>query len=778
MSDRRSICALVVLALSGGAMAAPVTSQWATDAPGVTSAVAAADLSGWYATASTEQDTVEIRDVEQRLVRTIEREEMLGLLPWMTLDASDDGPRAMAWSDSGRSLFITVTDQSPATDGQGSDAVLRYDTFNGGLSVYVRAEIGDASQPATGLMHHAGSLWVGTQAGPIRVYRAERNDFGGQFQYSWSLPSAEAARGMAVARSIDAAVVVSDSRLFRVGIGTLPPVATEIGPVTGGRGVAFSEHFGPEVTEGAFVVDAGGPGGAGRLMRVPWFQVAGLIGYSPAEYAAGEWSGIADTACGGLLLAGDGGATIVRDSDDTRLGYEDWLRDELDQLMVFAHGLVSPDGEPAGWVIDGDVVPGSARFHPATPDGAAWVVMASIARDHLDGNQASAPIVRDILRRYAGQMPDGIVPEVSADGIMHHWYDPWTGGVKPGWDPEYATLSTMLLVAASDRARRFYGTDAQIVAAADEIVGRVSNWDAYIQPGSEALYFKGQPFGGPDFGSAAAPFHEGVLFVEQAATYGTSVDELDHWLDRASHPSVSYLNGTPLSTNVAGRHLPAFVSLYPWLTQAPFRGSPSWQAHTRGLLASHAAWTDDHGPDRFTVFSAGTTKPEWGGYHADSLSDHPGDVASFPSLLGFGGLRFGGLGSNGGSATGVAAYHAYRTGARQTFATGASVLSRRSDVDPFYTPHDAGLPDMMIGAIGIAERLKPGLVDAVLAVPYRRACPADFASPLGQLNFFDISAYLDAFVSGDPSADIARPFGVHDFFDISAYLGAFNAGCP
>ena len=47
----------------------------------------------------------------------------------------------------------------------------------------------------------------------------------------------------------------------------------------------------------------------------------------------------------------------------------------------------------------------------------------------------------------------------------------------------------------------------------------------------------------------------------------------------------------------------------------------------------------------------------------------------------------------------------------------------------------------------------------------------------GQLNFFDISAFLTAFSSQDPVADFTGD-GLFNFFDISAFLSAFSAGCP
>jgi len=56
------------------------------------------------------------------------------------------------------------------------------------------------------------------------------------------------------------------------------------------------------------------------------------------------------------------------------------------------------------------------------------------------------------------------------------------------------------------------------------------------------------------------------------------------------------------------------------------------------------------------------------------------------------------------------------------------------------------------------------------------ACPADFTGD-GELDFFDISAFLTAFSENDPSADFNED-AAFDFFDISAFLTAFTAGCP
>ncbi|MCC5823477.1 MAG: DUF4394 domain-containing protein [Phycisphaerales bacterium] len=54
---------------------------------------------------------------------------------------------------------------------------------------------------------------------------------------------------------------------------------------------------------------------------------------------------------------------------------------------------------------------------------------------------------------------------------------------------------------------------------------------------------------------------------------------------------------------------------------------------------------------------------------------------------------------------------------------------------------------------------------------------ADLAEPFGELNFFDLAAYLALFNAQDPAADLNQD-GQFNFFDIGIYLDLFNAGCP
>ncbi len=67
-------------------------------------------------------------------------------------------------------------------------------------------------------------------------------------------------------------------------------------------------------------------------------------------------------------------------------------------------------------------------------------------------------------------------------------------------------------------------------------------------------------------------------------------------------------------------------------------------------------------------------------------------------------------------------------------------------------------------------------VTATVTVPSANVCAPDITGD-GELNFFDISAFLTAFNDGDMVADFTGD-GELNFFDISEFLTQFSAGCP
>ncbi len=72
--------------------------------------------------------------------------------------------------------------------------------------------------------------------------------------------------------------------------------------------------------------------------------------------------------------------------------------------------------------------------------------------------------------------------------------------------------------------------------------------------------------------------------------------------------------------------------------------------------------------------------------------------------------------------------------------------------------------------------LRSGSLNSSISIETLNPCIADLTGD-DQLDFFDVSAFLDAFGAQESSADFTAD-GAFDFFDVSAFLDAFSQGCP
>jgi hypothetical protein len=85
-----------------------------------------------------------------------------------------------------------------------------------------------------------------------------------------------------------------------------------------------------------------------------------------------------------------------------------------------------------------------------------------------------------------------------------------------------------------------------------------------------------------------------------------------------------------------------------------------------------------------------------------------------------------------------------------------------------------GQPDASEPLNGGSFVLTSGFFAGLVTPP--NCSPADLAEPYGMLNFFDVSAFLQAFTAQSPQADFNND-GQFNFFDVSAFLSAYGAGC-
>lgn len=84
-----------------------------------------------------------------------------------------------------------------------------------------------------------------------------------------------------------------------------------------------------------------------------------------------------------------------------------------------------------------------------------------------------------------------------------------------------------------------------------------------------------------------------------------------------------------------------------------------------------------------------------------------------------------------------------------------------------------GQPILASGVMGGGYSLTSGFPQGGGGNP---PCEADLTGD-GELNFFDVSAFLGAFSAQLPEADFNGD-GMYNFFDVSVFLGLYSAGCP
>ncbi|MFZ4572902.1 MAG: hypothetical protein ACOYN0_00810 [Phycisphaerales bacterium] len=741
--------------------ASPQDAAWNWGGPPLSTApiTAAAPLAGLFAVADAVSDVVEMRDIRGTPVRTITRAQIQTLGTSLSLGSSLDGPSAMCFSDSGRLLFIAVRDDDNGATG---DLVLRYDTHTDDLRVFATADFGNVSasqRPA--IAYHRGRLFV-SEPTRVRVLRANANDLAGS---PLSTTALQGVRTFAIDRDNAALYAEAGGQLYRASALSSPLVFTA-GPLTGPTDtMTWATHYGASPA-GLFFVSSLSPTQIGFATPA---QANATGAWAPATYASGTGFGSLAAACDGSMLIGSAaGARRMTDTADTRLGFEAFAQDEFNQQVAFARGLINP----AGWVIDADVQLGWSRFHPATPDAAAWTVLMLLMSERVNADPAAHADIARILRRYADRAPDGVGPLRSADGIFWHWLNPTTGG-DAGWGDGYATMSTMKIVLAADHAWQRYPNDPDIEASARAIICSIRNWDSYFTAGDARMALLSLSSGGPLVSSFSTGWHEGLMFAEQAGAFGGAIGDnaATRWTTRSNWSQASIVTGRPVTVSFGGGHLPAFITAYGAITSAAFRADPAWRTQVANLRLSSAAWTDDNAPKYYTVFSAGTTRSDWGGYNADSFSNHPGDLTTFTSLLA---LSLDATGAR--SAEVGAAYHAYRRGARQTFLGGASILYRRSRIDPAYQPDSAGLPDVTVGGLALGEFLMPGSLDAVIARPLRGCfCAADVNRD-GAVDGDDVLDFFAPWDAGLAGGDFNGD-GSIDGDDVVDFFGRWDAGC-
>ncbi len=664
---------------------------------------AAACYSGLYAISDRTTDTVEIRDIRHDLLYTVTSAQIQAEMGSSDISGNTYGPCALAFSASGRQLFISVC-------GQSNDAVLAFNTGTGILRMFKDALTlaSSADNSALGLAHHKGELFVGTSGGDILRYRAEMNDMSGVLQDTVSFSGDDLGAevvGITTDTYDQKLYIASPTRLYRLEPTVSPSVLTEIASLTNISDIGYGRTYGGVSQGGLYVLQNNGDYRSLHFISTASLRTGGPVTSIAYHHTTDSVNDIAMTACGRILSAGMP-PTMISDSTDMRMDFETWLQDEFDQYVLFAKTLCWPDGEPEGWVINSNKAAGLNRSHPASPDAANWVVLMLLMADEVNNDSEAQGMVRAILKRYAGVYPDGIAPVVTPDGHFYHWYNPDTGNLA--WGATTTSIySTMKPVCMAIRAKAYYPDDSEIAEAANKIIYGIDNSRDFVRDfGASAV--AADDLGPTATTGIARPYQETCMWSEQAAASDPMCvgSYLDYWRYRANHPYDNTLSGESIiRANASG-----FWEMYDASVLKFYREDSEWQQEFKNFYALFAAWTDDNAPHYLTAFSAGVN-PD--GYSADKFTNHPWTITSFGTVLGFG--------LNGNTVPVAGGYFAYRDGARQQMQasaayTGANTLTRYSNEDPSWIMNSLSPTDHQYGGYALGELLSPGSVGRAIAL--------------------------------------------------------------
>ncbi|MGF1758210.1 hypothetical protein L4D76_09745 [Photobacterium sagamiensis] len=691
--------------------------------------VAAARYAGLYAVAERTSDSIELFDVHQNKIAKITVDDLLAVLPAGSNIGGDAlGPVGLAFSASGRLLYINV-----AREKKGS--ILKFNTNTKALTSFVDY-LDLATHPETGnlgLVHNEGELWVGTGNGQILRYQAERNDEVGKMLSSYDLDG-KSVRDITIDSADDKGYISTSQSLYR--LNTTSSSIEHLIDIEGLKGSSFGRTYGAEDQGGLYLLSEDTPTDD-RLLFIPTEQLRQHDSVTPQLYTKIDiTSDIAATADGRMLLAGDNSG-VMNDNSDQRLSYDEWLRDEYEQYMTYFRTLLWPDGHREGWVVGSDANPDKKRYKTVSTGGAAWTILALIT-DEVMFERSAEQEIELILTRHAGLHPDGIVPEITVDGLFFTSYESDTGkGIATAASGRKDTASiytTAKMVHAAIRAKEQYPDNEKIIAAADKIIGQQKNYADYLR--SYAQVEQRATIYGPlgrDTLNTAKPYQEAYLFAELAPIFDPMAYWAyeDWWKHRENH---RYLRTWLDTEPVIKFNQSSFVELYGHTLFKDRRQSEGWRENFNNFYSHQAAWTDDNNPDYLTAFSAGPTESD--GYNADNINDHPGTITHFPAVLGFG--------MYGDSAPLVGGYMAYRDGRRQRLqgtpdvpgpdgTPGANMLTRYSNDNPLWQMQRIGIPDSVFALFGLAEHLtdslgNKGIIDRKIA---RDSTPDDVPAKPG-----------------------------------------------
>ncbi|MBK1792209.1 Ig-like domain-containing protein [Persicirhabdus sediminis] len=605
-----------------------VVKSWANELAGA-DLVASAEAVGMYAVASRESGQLEIRDIRGAVQREVTSEQIRVLMPWADLRGNDFGINSMAFSMSGRLLYIGIcaNEESSLGNANEKDAILRFNYNTNELTLFARTNFAADANTKLEMQHYFGELYVGTSEG-INVYSAHSSDksvtvpsrrypFGGQAvqRCSISLDSHGEKLYAVVNDSLYQLDVAVDFELNYEGVATYlhkPDGEFKyLADIADVDSMSFARSYGGEGNDGLYLLQNQGAGNS-MLYHVSKddLKAGESIALNPYYIFENEGvTSISATACGRLFVGGEQ-AMMVSDSRDQRLGFEDWLLEQFKSEINALKAQMSPN--TAG-MRDWNTCFAYNDFKQFNRDGLS-IASKFVLADIILGDPDAEQIVEEIICRYAGNLDGYDRPvETNVDGLACKSYDEYTGDAA-----QYATtLMIKFTISAATSALNHYGdTNPRIKEACEQILKRsfyrLGDYFSVPMHMDKPCY----PYGpDPDvrqieWSGEHTPAWE---FVAAQDVYAT-----DRIMDVISAPEkvregstltykgvaetfYQYIEDEP-AVDTNSNHYDLFFH-YDYTTR--MYTDPAWKQHFYNLVFSLSAWVDDHKLPYLAGFSFG-----------------------------------------------------------------------------------------------------------------------------------------------------------------------------
>jgi hypothetical protein len=675
-----------------------VLSAWAYNNANPATLTASSQLAGLYAVGNRIDDSIEVADINGTNIATITSAMIQAAAGDLDLSGNIGGPCSLAFTPSGRLLFIGICSASGSGD---KDAVLMYNFNLDTLRVFDRLVIDSSLTEAVnyGMAHYKGELFVGTEDS-LESYAAGRNDTN-------SAPSESIATAAITGLAVDMAertgsvwtpklYASTDTDIYRID----PSVALNLGSsIASGsdiKAITFGRTYGGASNGGLYVLENAGSTSTVHVASTVNIRGGGSITLEAYKGFGGELADIAATACGRMLLA-ETLPGIMSDSSDSRLDFNSWMVDEFNQYRNAIKSLIA-DGTgttPEGFLIRKIVKAGDNENTTPIADNVGWALYLLMAADIADPNPENEQLIEQLLQRHVGEHPDGLGGKQTVDGTYSRVYN--ADGTEAA-DPQAQVYVSMKMLPAAYKAVELYPTNANLAAYKEKIRSTFKRASDTINADKHITWTLDDH--GPvnnDNGMS----NETWLFGEIGAAQdpACSLEYYDYVYHREDFDYDYWLASEPV---IKASHS-AFIVMGSSMILRHHNDEPGWDEQNRNYYAVSCAAGDDLGSPYFAAFSAGSSPVN--SYFNDGPSSHPGNTVHFPAVLG--------LGQQNRYSPMVGGYLAYRDGLRQDMQDGISMLTRWSYDDPSFEMASIGIADFWFGAVGLAEAMAPGMLDVL-----------------------------------------------------------------